>query len=360
MSVMGNDKQTCYWKARLPAWDSIGMKRDRSLVLLTIQSVVRATCFLFLIGAILQVRSMGQELKDTPVPDSGVLLKAPLEEQLRSSLEQAMRVGNYTLAETLLVKEVEHHPKSPQLLTLLGHIFFLDGKYLNSAVAMKKAAALSPLDDRSRFTLAMSYIRLDRNDWARPELEKLVRSDPRKALYPYWLARLDYAAQQFNSAVTNLQRALDLEPGFTKAYDNLGLCYEALGKDDEAIRSYQEANRLNRLNAPNSPWPPLNLARLLVKFNRLEEAETYLRESLGYDKKFAKAHYQLGVVLEKQQKYAEAITELQQASISDPTYPEPHYVLSRIYRRQGETKNAETALVTFKKLKKDKRLDQLQ
>jgi len=336
------------------------MKGKACLVRLAIQRVISATSFLFLAMTTLQARTLGQELRDPPVPDPGALLIAPLEASLRSRLEEALKARSYTRAETILVEEIERNPKSTLLLRLLGHIFFLDAKYLDTAVAMKKAEALSPLDEASRFTLAMAYVRLNHNDWARPELEKLVRSGPRKALYPYWIARLDYAAQQFNSAVANLQKALELDPGFSKAHDNLGLCYEALGKSDEAIRSYQEASRLNRQHSPSSPWPPLNLAALLVKFDRLEEAETCLRESLGYDGKFAKAHYQLGVILEKQQKYAEAIQELRQASLLDPSYPEPHYVLSRIYRRQGETKNAETALITFKRLKKDKRLEPLQ
>ena len=115
---------------------------------------------------------------------------------LRASLREALGARDYTRAETLLVDEINRNPKSPQLLTLLGGIFFLDGKYLNTAVAMKRAEALAPLDDQSRFTLAMAYITLNHRDWARPELEKLARNDPRNALYPYWLSRLDYDAMR--------------------------------------------------------------------------------------------------------------------------------------------------------------------
>jgi len=307
---------------------------------------------LFLV--LFQSETIGQELKDTPPPDSSVLLALSSDQEVGSRIEDALKPHEYERAETLLVEKIEKTPKSPQLLTLLGHIFFLDGKYLNSAVAMKKAEALSPLAESDRFTLAMAYVRLNHNDWAKSELINLTQSNPEKALYPYWIGRVDYAAQQFRSAVSQFRKALTLDPNLTKAYDNQGLCYEALGEYEEAIRNYQEANRLNRQSSPGSPWPPLNLGALLTKLNRLSEAESYLRESVSYDGKLSKAHYQLGVLLEKQQNYPEAIFELKQAANLDPSYAEPYYALSRIYRKQGETKNAEVALNTFQRLKKTK------
>jgi tetratricopeptide (TPR) repeat protein len=291
----------------------------------------------------------------TADPGPVTLQNAPLDPARRATLEAAIKSRDYARAETVLLEDIGRNPKSPQLLTLLGGIFFLDGKYLNAAIAMKKAEALSPLDDRNRFTLAMSYVTLNRRDWARPELEKLAQSSPRNALYPYWLARLDYDDLQFGAAVAKLQKAIQLDPNFMKAYDNLGLCYEALGNHDEAVRTYQDAIRLNRQKNPSSPWPPLNLGALLIKLGRLEEAESILKESLRYDPKFPQAHYQMGVLLEKQEKDSEAIQELNQAVALDPSYPEPHYVLGRIYRRLGDGKNAEMALSTFQKLKKGKR-----
>jgi tetratricopeptide (TPR) repeat protein len=314
----------------------------------------KAAFFLFLVASQAWAAQAIQEL--TPADPGPVTLQnAPLDPARRGTLEAAIKSRDYTRAETLLLEDIGRNPKSPQLLTLLGSIFFMDGKYLNAAIAMKKAEALNPLDDRSRFTLAMSYVTLNRRDWARPELEKLAQRSPQNALYPYWLARLDYDEMQFGAAVTKLQRAIQIDPNFMKAYDNLGLCYEALGNHDEAVRTYQDAIRLNRQKNPSSPWPPLNLGALLIKLGRLEEAESILQESLRYDPKFPQAHCQLGILLEKQKKDTEAIQELNQAAALDPSYPEPHYVLGRIYRRIGDGKNAQMALSTFERLKKGKR-----
>ena len=127
-----------------------------------------------------------------------------------------------------------------------------------------------------------------------------------------------------------------------------------LGRFDDAIISFTEAIRINRQSAQTSPWPALNLGSLLLKLNRIEEAEPFLRQSIQQDSRLAKAHYQLGLLLEKQLKYAGAVQELKEAAELDPSYPEPHYRLSRIYRKQGEKQNAETALNHFQKLNKAK------
>ncbi len=277
----------------------------------------------------------------------------PLAEADRVTLQEALKSRDYTRAETLLVKEIDLHPKSPELLTVLGRIFFLDGKYLNCAIAMKKAEALAPLPDSERFTLALAYIVLNHRDWARPELERLASANPRDPLYPYWLGRLDYDAMRFKAAAAKLQKSLDLDPSFMKGYDNLGLTFEALGQYDQAIRAYQQANVLNREQKPPSPWPPLNFGSLLVKLGKHAEAQTYLQESLQYDPRFPKAHYQMGLILEKEKKDEEALRELNLAAQYDPAYAEPHYILGRIYQRLGNQRKASAEWQAFQKLKKE-------
>lgn len=278
--------------------------------------------------------------------------RLPLDPEARRTLEKSLGAHDFAGAESLLLKEIERNPKSPGLLTFVGGVFFLDGKYLNSAVAMKKAEALAPLDDHSRFTLAMAYITLNHRDWARPELETLAGANPRTALYPYWLSRLDYDAMDFPSAIGHAQKAVELDPSFTKAHDSLGLCYEAVGKYEEALSAYGQAVRLSQKDRPCSPWPPLDLGALLVKLDRLGEADESLGQSLQCDPKLPRAHYELGHLLEKRQQNDQAVLELKQAASLDPTYAEPYYLLGRIYQREGDTRKAAEAWATFQKLEK--------
>jgi tetratricopeptide (TPR) repeat protein len=141
-----------------------------------------------------------------------------------------------------------------------------------------------------------------------------------------------------------------------KAYDQLGLCYAGLNQTDEAIQAYQQAIRLNQQQTLHWPWPSMNLGTLLLRLERLEEAEAHLRESLAIDPRFPVAHLRLGQVLEKKERYEEAIAELEQAARLDPTYPEPHFALGRIYRKRRDSAAAEKELSLFQDLRNtDKR-----
>jgi tetratricopeptide (TPR) repeat protein len=291
----------------------------------------------------------------TVVPlDARDLDAAGLTVDRRALIAQALAGGAYEQAQAMLVEEATRNPRSPELLRLLGGVFFVRKEFLGSAIAFKKAEALAPLDERSRFTLAMSYVVLGRRDWARPELQKLCQSAPRNPLYLYWTARLDYDDGKYATAVDGLLQATSLDPRFVKAHDNLGLSYEALGRYDDAIHSYQEAVRLNREVAAHSPWPPLNLGLLLSRLDRLDEAEPLFRESVRLDPRFPQGHYQLGATLEKKGRADEAVKELEEAARLDASYAEPHYALARLYRRQGDAEKADRALERFLALKKER------
>jgi len=281
----------------------------------------------------------------------------PLDANQRAELERALERRDYKKAENILVAEIDHDPRSARaskLLLAAGSVFFLDEDYLNTAIAYKKAEAIATLDERSRFTLSMAYIRLGRREWARPELEKLVAANPQSSLYLYWLARLDYDAQQYTAAISRLERVIELDPQMMRAFDSLGLCYDYLGRYDEAIKNFSRATELNRQQARPSPWPHLDFAIALISVNRLDQAESELREALRYDNRLPQAHYQLGQVLEKMGKSGEAVESLLKAAALDPAYPEPHYTLGRIYQKLGRTEEAKESMLRFQQLKEGK------
>ncbi len=212
-----------------------------------------------------------------------------------TDIERALQSRDWPRAEEALAAAIEHTPKAVDLLKLLGRVFLIDRKPLNAAVALKKAEAIEPLDPGSRFTLALAYISLKRGDWARPELERLAAGDPGNTTYQYWLGRLDYDAGQYAAAIQRYERVIAKDPSFVRAYDNLGLSYEALNQTDQAVTQYRKAVELNRRAKAPDGWPALNLGKLLRTRGDVDEAETLFRESLRYNPGFAQAHYQLGV-----------------------------------------------------------------
>ncbi len=311
---------------------------------------VRATTLVVMLAGV----GPGQEVQElSPVSPPATTLKTlPMDAAMRSTLEEAIGKHNYTAAEDLLAAEAAKNPKSQPLLLVLADVLFLDGKQLNSALVLKKAELLGPLDERNRFLLALSYITIGRKNLAIHELESLAHSNPSNAVYPYWLSRLAYRKTDLQVAFGYAEKAVRLDPAFMKAYDQLGLCYAGLNQSEEAIRSYKEAIRLNQQQALRWPWPSMNLGTLLLRLDRLDEAEAYLRDSISIDQRFPVAHLRLGQLLEKKERYLEAIAELELAAKLDPSYPEPHYALARIYRKRRDLKAAETELGIFQELRK--------
>ena len=311
---------------------------------------VRVTALLVLFATAATAQDV-QELSP-PAPPASLLQTLPLDAQRRSTLQEAIGKRQYDAAENLLAEEATKHPDSQALLVALANVLFLDGKQLNTAVVLKKAELLGPLDERSRFLLALSYISLGKKNLAIPELEKLEQSNPSNAVYPYWLSRLTYRKTDLQQALAYARKAVSLDPAFVKAHDQLGLCYAGLGQNDAAIRAYNEAIRLNREQSLHWPWPAMNLGTLYLRLERLDEAEAALRESLAVEPRFPVAHLRLGSVLEKKDRLDEAVRELKEAATLDPTYPEPHYALVRIYKRQQDTKSAQQELMLFENLRK--------
>jgi Flp pilus assembly protein TadD len=292
-------------------------------------------------------------------PSSSSLLRQLSDLQMEPArqlkIEGAIHARDYAAAEKILLEEVARDPKSlrsAKLLAIAAGVFFFDGQYANAVIAWKKAEAIAPLDDRSRFTLAMACIKLNRRDWARPELEKLAAAQPQDPLFLYWLARLDYDERNYNSAIARLQKVIALDPKMARAYDTLGLCFDYLGSFDEAVKNYNRAVELNRLQPKPSPWPHVDLAISLMALNRLPEAEKNLREAVSFDPQLAQAHYQLGRVLEMQGDYAAAVESLKLAVALAPEYPEPHYLLGKIYHRMGNEPLSRSEIGRFQELKK--------
>ena len=76
--------------------------------------------------------------------------------------------------------------------------------------------------------------------------------------------------QLWNEAIFRWQHILKIEPQNAKVHNNLGVAYEAVGKIDEAIKSYERATELE----PDNKFYRFNYrkCRMQVQRNRVKSA----------------------------------------------------------------------------------------
>jgi len=305
--------------------------------------------------------AVAQSATDPPAPVTAPPSSLDLTSEKVSHLQADVAGHDYIAAEELLLKEIEPEPKSARaasLLAYLGSIYFLNHDYLNAAIAWKKSDAITPLPSGPQFSLAMAYIRISHRDWARPLLESLSAHDSKNALYPYWLGRLDYDAQQYPEAIQRFQQAIALDPAMARAYDSLGLCYFSQNENAAAVKNFKTAIDLDQTAPHPSPWPYIDLATTLEFLGRPQEAEAAMRQAVRLDPKLAAAHYQLGHVLEHLGRLQAAVPEMQEAIRLDDNYPEPHIALAQIYKRLGRPDAANEEVKIYLRLQANERTKQ--
>ena len=144
-------------------------------------------------------------------------------------------------------------------------------------------------------------------------------------------------------------------PAFMKAHDNLGLSYEALGRSDEAIASYETALRLNRASTAPSPWPALNLG-LLLRSARV--ASTRPRRSFASRcapiPRSPRATTSSGSLSKRGADATRPSRSWRTRRGATPPIPSPNTPWPALYRRGGDAAQADRALDLFQRLKKEK------
>jgi len=327
------------------------MRRTRGK---TLWVAVLAVAALSFPGSPLLAQSAGDEPSaPAPEPQAALIASLQLAPETAKQLQQAVDARDFIAAEKLLLAEIgrdPHSARAARLLAFAGTVYFLNQDFMNAAIAWKKSGAIAPLDPKLRFSLAMAYIRMGHADWARAELQSLAGLDDKGALYPYWLGRLDYDGHEYNRAIADFQQAIALDPNMARAYDNLGLCYYYQNQNELAVANYEKAIELDRGTEHPSPWPYLNLGITEQFLNQPAEAEKDLREAIRLDAGFAKAHFQLGTVLEDEQKPEAARDELKEAARLDASYAEPHMALARVYHKLGQEELAREEVKIYLRL----------
>src|SRR5688572_27661779 len=92
-------------------------------------------------------------------------------------------------------------------------------------------------------------------------------------------------AKNYEGAIENYSKAIELDPKFEKAYIARAVCYEKINFKAEAIEDYKKALVFN----PKEKEFFYNAGRLLFETEKYKEADEMLRKALERDKGYTEA-----------------------------------------------------------------------
>lgn len=232
-----------------------------------------------------------------------------------------------------------------------GVILYREERYEEALAELRKSFTLNEKNPEVSKALGLCLVKLGREDLAETFFEIAVRLAPKDALARYYLGLNRYTTKRFKAAARAFAEAVALQPGWVLGQSYLGRAYEALGNMEAADRHYRRAHALNLQSQRRSADPPLLLGSMLYRQGRLDEAERYLAEAVGYSPDSALAHYRLGLLLERLAQTEDAIAALNRAAALAPEDHRPHYALARIFRRTGDERGATAAIRRFRELR---------
>jgi tetratricopeptide (TPR) repeat protein len=258
--------------------------------------------------------------------------------------------GQYAEAEKILRARLTDHASEAEARYLLAYALFRENKPADSLKEYTEAARQRAPRATELKTVALDYVLLndydDAEHWARYSLS--LDANDAEAWYEF--GRIEYTLNRFRAAVDAFQRALQLDPVSVKAENNLGLALEGLNRTDEALIAFRKAVAMQASSQRPSEQPLLNLAKLLIDRNHLDEALPLLQQASQISPRDWKTLAQLGRLYSEKGELSAAREALEQAVAIEPQKASLHFQLGQIYRKSGAPEKASREFATTKGL----------
>ncbi len=213
---------------------------------------------------------------------------------------------------------IEACPPKPEIRVTFGQLLFLQGKEQEA-----EKAILSALGIDAQYVPAR-----------------------------YALGRVYYEQKRYPEATAQLKQVTEAEPAHYKAWDNLGLCYDAMGQDADALRAFFRSLDLVMKDHPDYDWAHANLADFFLRRQQFEKTFQLAAEASRRNPSSARNAFLSGKALAKLDKHELSLRWLEQAVKLDVDHSEAWYVLSQTYRKLNRKEDADKALGRFRATQK--------
>ncbi|MCC7424035.1 MAG: tetratricopeptide repeat protein [Planctomycetaceae bacterium] len=155
---------------------------------------------------------------------------------------------------------------------------------------------------------------------------------PTTALDFYLLGQEERFANEYDEAISLYQQALQVDPQYFWALENLGLCHLQSKRPEAALASYTAAVAAR----PDEPICYLTRAIAYADLTQFDAALADLKRASDLNAPEYDLRLNRGGVLFGARRYVEAIADFEAAAALRPDQSAPHRNLALVYRLQGD------------------------
>ncbi len=263
------------------------------------------------------------------------------------------QMANYSEAKNLLTQAIRLKPEQFDPRYNLGLVLFKQGERSQARLQMEKALRINPSSSEARFQLAAILRAQGLNDLSRKQLalyqadrdrqasrdmaasnsnqaaaalargdlanaialyKDAVQANPGDSRILYNLALALDRNADYQQEREILQRAIELDPKFTLAHNQLGFLHLQAADMANAEKEFKAAIACD----PHYAEAQNNLGSLYGEQGRDGDAERLFRQAVENNPLYAQAFVNLGVTLASQSRLAEAMQAVQSALRIEP------------------------------------------
>ena len=236
------------------------------------------------------------------------------------------------------------------MLNLLARAYLASQEFGKGLEAAEALLQLQPKSADAWVTKGNIEYLLTRDSDSETSFRRAIELDPKAELPRYSLGRMLYQAGRRDEALAQFEAVVRDHPASFRAWDNIGLCHEALGRKDAAIQAYLKAISLVSKDHPSMEWPYVNLANLLLNEGEARRAFDLAVTAAERNPNSAQAYFLGGKALVKLDQPEKSLRWLRQAAQLDPNYSQPHYLLGQVLRKLGRIEESNQEYELFKKI----------
>jgi predicted TPR repeat methyltransferase len=250
--------------------------------------------------------------------------------------------NNPKLAAELISQAIQSAPDRDYFYTHLGLALNSLGNFEDAMDAFQTALAINAENSETYNTMGKVYKARGKTSEAIDAFRKAVELDPGYIDACHNLGGELIKQNQPEEAVSVFKRLLDHKPDMVETLNRLGKALLFLGRIPEAIKTFKKCNQAD----PENVQAYQNLGAALELAGNQDEASDAFQKAIFFAPDSAEAHHRFGNYLLARKKMAEAIVEFEKAIKKRPEFSEAYNSLGIALKSEGRL---EEAIEAYKK-----------